>query len=199
MTVEKENNKMQIYWQALQKDQIWMQFKPFNKLISGSGKHNESLKKGGGGVNRGLRLTNAQIITGKSLEIWRGKRPQIEEQTPHSSRLTHSNPHPGALTQRKWCGREVGRFWWNGAANTHSNVPSCLPPSSVDIYCSFCVRFFFLCELRSHISLCVCVCARLWTKASLVIHLCVFNHCEEKATFYLSELNPDHMATPSPL
>ena len=31
-----------------------------------------------------------------------------------------------------------------------------------------------------------------------MIHLCVVNHCGEKATFYLSEPNPDHMATPSP-
>ena len=35
-------------------------------------------------------------------------------------------------------------------------------------------------------------------RAPLVIHLCVVNHCGEKATFYLSEPNPDHMATPSP-
>lgn len=31
-----------------------------------------------------------------------------------------------------------------------------------------------------------------------MIHLCVVNHCGEKATFYLSEPNPDHMATLSP-
>ena len=30
-----------------------------------------------------------------------------------------------------------------------------------------------------------------------MIHLCVVNHCEETATFYLSEPNPDHMAPPS--
>lgn len=31
-----------------------------------------------------------------------------------------------------------------------------------------------------------------------MIHLCVVNHCGEKATFYSSEPNPDHMAAPSP-
>ncbi len=35
-------------------------------------------------------------------------------------------------------------------------------------------------------------------RAPLLIHLCVVNHCGEKATFYLSDPNPDHMATPSP-
>ena len=35
-------------------------------------------------------------------------------------------------------------------------------------------------------------------RAPLLIHLCVVNHCGEKATFYLSEPNPDHMSTPSP-
>lgn len=138
------------------------------------------------------------------------KSGKVEAQTGGQS--THSNTHKGRLahthintfTERQPGGMEEGRFRRHTHTHTESLKPHKRTPmllSQPTHLCQHLLRLLCECLQVSFTCLPLCVwlwvCEWVWMRAPLVIHLCVVNHCEAKATFYLSEPNLDHMARPS--
>lgn len=112
-----------------------------------------------------------------------GNTPPIQTHT-HTQRLTC----PRTLTHSQRGNPLEGKRGGSGDRRIHACAlantdfpPS--PPSSINIYCSFCANVFL--EFHSHVSRSVFVGRR----APLLIHLCVVNHCEMGRQHFIC-LNP---------